>query len=52
MPCLVGSARRPADAPPEDIIAWCKAMTKADRVKCIYEQELAALRKQAEASAT
>ena len=38
--------------PPGEIAAWCKAMTKADRVACIYDRELEALRKHAEASAT
>ena len=49
---VVVAALRKCDLPPEDIIAWCKAMTKADRVKCIYDRELDALRKHAEASAT
>jgi hypothetical protein len=49
---VVVAALRKCDLPPEDIIAWCKAMSKADRVKCVYERELDALRKHAEASAT
>ena len=49
---VVVAALRKCDLPPEDIIAWCKAMSKADRVKCVYDRELDALRKHAEASAT
>jgi len=49
---VVVKALRKCDLPPEDIIAWCKAMSKADRVKCVYSRELDALRKHAEASAT
>jgi hypothetical protein len=49
---VVVAALRKCDLPPEDIIAWCKAMTKADRMKCVYDRELDALRKHAAASAT
>jgi hypothetical protein len=49
---VVVAALRKCALPPGEIAAWCKAMTKADRVKCIYDRELAALRKHVEASAT
>jgi hypothetical protein len=50
--CLqaVVAALKKCDLPPGEIAAWCKAMTKADRVGRIYDQELEALRKRAEAS--
>jgi hypothetical protein len=35
--------------PPTEIVAWCAAMSKSDRVGCIYERELGALRKHFEA---
>jgi hypothetical protein len=38
------------DLPPGDIVAWCKAMTKADRVGFVYDRELEELRKRFEAS--
>jgi hypothetical protein len=49
---VVVAALRKCDLPPGEIVAWCKAMTKADRVGCIYDREIEALRKHAEASAT
>ena len=47
---VVVTALKKCDLPPGEIVAWCKAMTKADRVGFIYERELDALRKHAEAS--
>jgi hypothetical protein len=38
------------DLPPEEIVAWCKAMSKSDRVGFIYDRELEELRKRVEAS--
>lgn len=38
------------DLPADQVVAWCAAMTKSDRVGFIYERELAALRKQFDAS--
>ena len=35
---------------PDEVLAWCAAMSKSDRVGLIYDWELAALRKHAEAS--
>ena len=49
---VVVAALRKCDLPPEEIAAWCKAMTKADRIKCIYDRELETLRQHAEASAS
>ena len=49
---VVVAALRKCDLPPGEIATWCKVMTKADRVGCIYDRELEALRKHAEASAT
>jgi hypothetical protein len=36
--------------PPDEVLAWCAAMSKSDRLGLIYDWELAALRKHAEAS--
>jgi hypothetical protein len=49
---VVVAAMKKCDLPPGEIVIWCNAMTKADRVGCIYDRELEALRKHAEASAT
>ena len=49
---VVVAALQKCDLPPGEIATWCKAMSKADRVGCIYDRELEALRKHAEASAT
>ena len=49
---VVVAALRKCDLPPGEIATWCQAMTKAGRVGCIYDRELEALRKHAEASAT
>jgi hypothetical protein len=48
---VIVAALRKCDLPPAEIATWCKAMTKADHVKCIYDRELEALRKHAEAPA-
>jgi hypothetical protein len=31
--------------PPAEVVAWCAAISKTDRVGCIYERELGALGK-------
>ena len=49
---VVVAALRKCDLPPGEIVAWCKAMTKADRVGFVYDRELEALRQHAEASAS
>jgi hypothetical protein len=49
---VVVAALRKCDLPPGEIAAWCKAITKADRVGFVYDRELEALRKHAEASAS
>ena len=49
---VVVAALRKCGLPPGEIATWRKAMTKADRVKFIYDRELAALQKHAEASVT
>ena len=52
--CLqaVVAALKKCDLPPGEVVAWCKAMTKSDRIGCIYERDLGALRKRVEASAS
>ena len=47
---VVVAALRKCDLPPGEIATWCKAMTKADRVGCIYDRELRALQCRFEAS--
>jgi hypothetical protein len=47
---VVVRALKKCDLPPGEIIAWCKAMTKSDRVGFIYDRELEGLRKHFEAS--
>ena len=47
---VVVAALRKCDLPPGEIATWCKAMTKADRVGCIYDRELRALQRQASVS--
>jgi hypothetical protein len=42
---VVVAALRKCDLPPVEIATWCEAMTKADRVGCIYDRELEELRK-------
>ena len=37
------------DLSPSEVLGWCAAMTKSDRVGFIYDQELADLRKHFEA---
>jgi hypothetical protein len=41
---VVVHALKKCRLPSEDILAWCKAMAKADRLKCIYDRELEQLR--------
>ena len=36
------------DLPPDEVVAWCAAMLKSDRVGCIYDRELRALAHQCE----
>ncbi len=48
---VVVAALNRCDLPRPAILAWCKAMTKADRVGFISNREIEALRKHAEASA-
>lgn len=38
-------ALKKSDLPPNQVVAWCAAMTKNDRVGFIYDGELAALQK-------
>ena len=47
---VVIQALKKSNLPPDQVVAWCAAMTKSDRVGCIYDQELAALRKHVAAS--
>ncbi len=47
---VVVEALQKSDFPPADIVAWCKAMIKSDRVGCIYDRKLRALQHQLEAS--
>ena len=47
---VVVAALRKCDLPPVEIATWCEAMTKADRVGCIYDRELEELRKHFEPS--
>ncbi len=46
---VVVAALKNGDLPAEEIVAWCKAMLKSDRVGCIYDRELEELRKHFEA---
>jgi len=50
--CIGGvvQALKKSDLPPGEVLAWCAAMGKSDRVGFIYDQELAALRTHAETS--
>jgi hypothetical protein len=47
---VVATAIKRGDLPPEEIVAWCKAMTKSDGVGCIYDRELEGLRMHFEVS--
>ena len=40
---VVVQALEKGDLPPGEIVAWCKAIVKSDRVGCIYDRELQAL---------
>jgi uncharacterized Zn finger protein len=47
---VVTTALKKCDVPPGEIVAWCEAMIKSDRVGFIYGQELQSLRHQFEGS--
>jgi hypothetical protein len=49
---VVVQSLKKCELPPADIVAWCKAMTKADRVGFVYDQEPEELRKRFETSAS
>ena len=45
----VAAALKKGDLPAEEVVAWCEAMLKSDRVGCFYDRELEELRKHFEA---
>jgi hypothetical protein len=45
---VVVKAPKKCDLPPAEVVAWCKAMTRKDRVGFIFDRELATLCKQFE----
>ena len=47
---VVVQALKKCDLPRDEVLAWCAGMSRSDRVGCIYDRELAALRKHFEAS--
>ena len=47
---VVVKALKKCDLPPAEVVAWCEAMIKSDRVGFIYDRELQALQHQFEAS--
>jgi hypothetical protein len=47
---VVVKALKRGDLPPDEVIAWCEAMTKSDRLGFIYERELKGLRDHFKAS--
>ena len=47
---VVAEALKKGDLPPGEVIVWCAAMTKSDRVGFIYERELQELRNHFEPS--
>jgi hypothetical protein len=47
---VVVQALQKSDLPPGEIVAWCQAMTKSDRVGFIYDREIQALQRPFEAS--
>ena len=47
---VVVQAIMKSDLPPNEVLAWCAAMSKSDGVGFIYDEELAALRKHFEES--
>ena len=47
---VVVKALKKCDLPPSEVITWCEAMGKSDRVGFIYERELQGLRDHFEAS--
>jgi hypothetical protein len=46
---VVVKALKKSSLPPADVVAWCAAMLKTDRVGFIYREELQSLRSQIEA---
>lgn len=42
---VVLQALKKCDLPPDEVVAWCAGMSKSDRVGCICDRELEALRK-------
>ncbi|MHB1036432.1 MAG: hypothetical protein ACYC35_04420 [Pirellulales bacterium] len=47
---VVMKALKKRDLPPDEVIAWCAAMVKRDRVGFIYDEELRAIEKHFAAS--
>jgi len=47
---VVVEALKKCDLPPGEVVTWCTAMSKSDRVGCIYDRELGSLRKHCAAS--
>jgi uncharacterized Zn finger protein len=47
---VVVKALKKCDLPPSEVITWCEAMSKSDRVGFIYERELQGLRDHFQAS--
>ena len=47
---VVTQALKQGDLPPGEVIAWCEAMAKRDRVGFIFDRELGALRNHFEGS--
>ena len=47
---VVVKALKKCDLPPGEVVTWCTAMSKSDRVGCIYDRELESLRKHFAAS--
>jgi hypothetical protein len=46
---VVFHALKKCDLPPDEVVAWCAEMSKSDRVGCISDQELKAVREHFEA---
>ncbi len=47
---VVIAALKKCDLPASEVIAWCEKMLQSDRVGCLCDQELRALRDQLKAS--
>lgn len=45
---VVVQALKKSDLSADEVVKWCAAMTKSDRIGCIYDRELEDLRKQFE----